>query len=187
MKNSNLTPAEKRRYGTFFLVAAAVFLLIAILFFRAGAMAKEKPASKVNGPSPAVPSDVMPSTPTPGTHSPKPDKPSASEPPEDPDAHESPEPSEPVETPEPTPSVDLYEKLDFRPSSLFPNAEIYVVNSTDGELNVRSGPSTGYQKLGTLYNGTPVEVYTIENNWALIIFEERYAWTSANYLIASNN
>ncbi len=178
MKKLNFSPAEKKRYGVILLIIAAVFLLIAILFFRAGA-ANRKAAPEPTPPAPSspVPSDVMPSDPTP-------DMPDVSAEPDSPDApveSGTPEPSLPPVA-SPSPEIDLYEKLDFRPSSLYDAPKSYVVSSPDGELNVRTGPSTAYEKRGTLYSGTPVEVYTIESNWALIIFEDYYAWTSSNYL-----
>ncbi len=184
MRRSSLTPADRRRFAAILFIGAAVFLLIAILFFRAGRMEKnnqEDPAPS-NAPSSAV-------SQTPGTPaSPDvPEGPDASEPPEGTDEPtETPEPTPTLPPPSPTPEVDLYEKLDFRPSTMFNRPETYVVSSPDGELNVRSGPSTAYEKLGVLYTGTPVEVHTIENGWALVMFEERYAWCSANYLVSAS-
>ena len=182
MRKSSLTPADRRHFAAILFIGAAVFLLIALLFFRAGALDKEEeePAPS-NTPSSSV-------SPTPGTR-PSPDttpEPDASEPPEGPDEPtETPDETPTLPTPSPTPEVDLYERLDFRPSTMFNEPETYVVSSPDGELNVRSGPSTAYEKLGQLYTGTPVQVHTIENGWALVMFEERYAWCSANYLVAA--
>lgn len=180
MRRSSMTPADRRHFAAILFIGAAVFLLIALLFFRAGAIdskktdpAATKPPSSSVSPTP----DVEPSPDAPAD-------PDASEPPENTDVPESPEPSETLPTPSPTPDVDLYERLDFRPSTMFNEPETYVVSSPDGELNVRSGPSTAYEKLGQFYTGTPVEVHTIENGWALVMFEERYAWCSANYLIS---
>ena len=181
MRRSSLTPADRRHFAAILFIGAAVFLLIALLFFRAGAI-----DSKKSDPEPTKTPSSSTVSPTPDTE-PSPDAPAdpeASEPPEDTDTPESPEPSETLPTPSPTPDVDLYERLDFRPSTMFNEPETYVVSSPDGELNVRSGPSTAYEKLGQFYTGTPVTVYTIENGWALVMFEERYAWCSANYLIS---
>ncbi len=183
MRRSSLTPADRRRFAAILFIGAAVFLLIAILFFRAGAMDKKDPEG-------SVPSDPPSSvSPSPGTN-PSPDVsegPIASEPPEGPDEPtETPDATPTLPPPSPTPEVDLYEKLDFRPSTMFNEPETYVVSSPDGELNVRSGPSTAYEKLGVLYTGTPVTVHTIENGWALVMFEERYAWCSANYLVSAS-
>ena len=186
MKKYNFPPAEKRRYGVILICVAAIFLLIAILFFRAGAASRNsdnEPASPASHSN--VPSDIMPSDPTPDI----PDEPDEPENTDEPAPTGDPSLPEPSADPSPVPdtpeiSIDLYEKLDFRPSSLFDSPETYIVNSPDGELNVRRGPSTSYEKLGTLYTGMAVTAYTIESGWALIIYDEYYAWTSANYLVA---
>lgn len=49
-------------------------------------------------------------------------------------------------------------------------------------LNVRTGPGTGYSKLGALVCGTAVQVARIENGWAVIDYRGREAWVCAAYL-----
>lgn len=51
-------------------------------------------------------------------------------------------------------------------------------------LNVRSGPSTSYKKLGALVCGTVVEVTAIESGWASIQYNGKAAYVSAQYLKA---
>ena len=184
MRRSSLTRADRRHFAAILFIGAAVFLLIALLFFRAGAMDKKNQEEPAASKAPS-----SQTSPTPGTDpSPNvPEGPDASEPPEGPDEPtETPDATPTLPPPSPTPEVDLYERLDFRPSTMFNEPETYVVSSPDGELNVRSGPSTAYEKLGLFYTGTPVTVYTIENGWALVMFEERYAWCSANYLVSAS-
>jgi len=53
-------------------------------------------------------------------------------------------------------------------------------------LNVRTGPGTGYRKLGALVCGTKVEVYSISNGWAQIRYSGQTAYVSANYLTPVN-
>ena len=168
-KNSfNWTPGERKRIGFMLLAAAAVLLLVAILFLRAGAMAKKEPKSS---PTPTVsasapPQDEPPLEPSPSTV---------------PDV--SPSPTVDVIPSSPSPTIDLYGQLDFRPSTMFQTPEAYIVNSPDGNLNIRRGPSTAYEKLGSFDSGIQVTVYTIESGWALVLYGQQYAWVSANYLV----
>ena len=58
--------------------------------------------------------------------------------------------------------------------------ETKVVN-TDS-LNVRSGPSTSYSKLGTLAKGTKVGVISESNGWSKILYNNKEAYVSSQYL-----
>lgn len=49
-------------------------------------------------------------------------------------------------------------------------------------LNVRSGPSTSYNKVGSLNNGDYVEIYGRSNNWYKIIYNNKFAYISSNYI-----
>lgn len=59
----------------------------------------------------------------------------------------------------------------------------YMVTPING-LNVRTGPSTSYKKLGALVCGAVVEVSTIENGWAVIQHGGQKAYVYAKYLKA---
>lgn len=48
-------------------------------------------------------------------------------------------------------------------------------------LNVRSGPSTGYSKLGRLPGGSRVTVTEVRGEWGRITYAGREAWISLNY------
>lgn len=50
-------------------------------------------------------------------------------------------------------------------------------------LNVRSGPSTAYAKLGRLPNGSRVTVEEIRGEWGRITYNGKEAWISLNYAI----
>lgn len=50
-------------------------------------------------------------------------------------------------------------------------------------LNVRSGPSTAYARLGRLPAGTRVTVHEVRGEWGRITFEGREAWISLNYTV----
>ena len=62
--------------------------------------------------------------------------------------------------------------------------EIKVVNTES--LNVRSGPSTSYSKLGTLSKGTKVEVLSESNGWSKIKYNGKEAYVSSQYLNDNN-
>ncbi len=57
----------------------------------------------------------------------------------------------------------------------------YMVTAKSG-LNVRSGPSTSYARLGALVCGAAVEVLSIENGWASIQYGGKDAYVSAQYI-----
>lgn len=57
----------------------------------------------------------------------------------------------------------------------------YIVTPKIG-LNVRTGPSTSYKKLGALVCGSTVEVSAIENGWAVIQYSGQKAYVSAQYI-----
>lgn len=50
------------------------------------------------------------------------------------------------------------------------------------KLNVRSGPSVGYEVVGKLPRGTAVERIGYQGNWSLIRYEGRECYVSAEYL-----
>lgn len=49
-------------------------------------------------------------------------------------------------------------------------------------LNVRSGPSTSNTKVGSLNNGDYLEIYGRSNNWYKIIYNNKFAYVSSNYI-----
>ena len=64
--------------------------------------------------------------------------------------------------------------------------EIKVVN-TDG-LNVRKGPSTSYESIGKIDQGTKVEVISESNGWSKINYNKTAAYVATRYLdIMSSN
>lgn len=65
-------------------------------------------------------------------------------------------------------------------------AATYQVTAKSG-LNVRSGPGTGYAKLGALAFGTAVSVESIHDGWAVIQYSGRTAYVCADYIQTSGN
>lgn len=57
----------------------------------------------------------------------------------------------------------------------------YRVTAQSG-LNVRTGPGTGYSKLGALAFGATVSVESIQDGWAVIQYSGRTAYVCADYI-----
>lgn len=57
----------------------------------------------------------------------------------------------------------------------------YQVTAQSG-LNVRTGPGTGYSKLGALAFGATVSVDSIQDGWAVIQYSGRTAYVCADYI-----
>ena len=49
-------------------------------------------------------------------------------------------------------------------------------------LNLRGGPSTNYDTIGTLPKGAIVIIHQIEGSWAYIEYDGTFGWCSVNYL-----
>lgn len=62
----------------------------------------------------------------------------------------------------------------------------YQVTARSG-LNVRTGPGTGYSKLGVLAFGTTVSVESIQDGWAVIQHSGRTAYVCADYIHSSSD
>ena len=54
--------------------------------------------------------------------------------------------------------------------------------TTAATLNVRSGPSTSYDKIGTLVKDSPIEVLEKNRNWYKISFEDSVGYISSSYV-----
>ena len=53
---------------------------------------------------------------------------------------------------------------------------------TTCNVNVGTGPGTSYVKIGTLYEGTRVDLRSCESNWCNVRRYGLRSWISANYL-----
>lgn len=62
----------------------------------------------------------------------------------------------------------------------------YQVTAQSG-LNVRTGPGTGYSKLGALAFGATVSVDSIQDGWAVIQYSGRTAYVCADYIQPSSD
>ena len=71
------------------------------------------------------------------------------------------------------------------PSKPEVSKETKIVNTE--VLNVRSGPSTSYSKIGKVYKGNKVGVISESNGWSKIEFNGKEAYVSSDYLVKENN
>ena len=57
---------------------------------------------------------------------------------------------------------------------------------TTATVNVRTGASTKYRKIGKLSKGKKVNLYTTKNGWYKIKFNGKYGWVSKKYVSKSS-
>ena len=70
-------------------------------------------------------------------------------------------------------------------SNTVTSTSVKYVNSSSG-LNVRKGPSTSYDKVTTLVNGTKVTVISTNNGWSKITSGSITGYVSSQYLSSSS-
>ncbi|CEN78998.1 SH3 domain-containing protein [Paraclostridium sordellii] len=75
--------------------------------------------------------------------------------------------------------VDGESKIDIKPEELVVK-NTGVVNATT--LNVRNGCGANYQKIGTLINGSKVEIVESQNGWYKIKYNGGYGYISGDYV-----
>ncbi|NLT10475.1 MAG: SH3 domain-containing protein, partial [Ruminococcus sp.] len=56
------------------------------------------------------------------------------------------------------------------------------VNTAETDLNVRKGPSTDSDRIGSLAKGTKMEIVGSEGNWYKIVYENGYGYVSKDYV-----
>jgi len=67
-------------------------------------------------------------------------------------------------------------------SLALPAAAMAAEAYTTGNVNVRSGPGTGYARIGMLYEGARVDLRRCEGNWCNVYGPRLRGWVSATYL-----
>lgn len=72
---------------------------------------------------------------------------------------------------EETPQVEIDE-------SIFTTKQVYNANS----LNVRMGPDSSYDKIGSLPRGAKVKEYATEGDWSIIEFKDGIGYVASEYL-----
>ena len=68
-----------------------------------------------------------------------------------------------------------------------PEESVKIMYTTPESLNVRTGPGTSYDKIGTLSKGSKVEVVEESDGWSKIKFNDGYGYVSTNYLSESSD
>ncbi|TPB27153.1 hypothetical protein DIJ63_39030, partial [Burkholderia pseudomallei] len=68
-----------------------------------------------------------------------------------------------------------------------PDEPIKIMYTITESLNVRTGPGTSYDKIGTLSKGSKVEVVEESDGWSKIKFNDGYGYVSTNYLSESSD
>ena len=58
---------------------------------------------------------------------------------------------------------------------------------TTATVNVRTGASTKYRKIGKLSKGKKVNLYKTKNGWYKIKFNGKYGWVSKKYVPVVGN
>lgn len=51
-----------------------------------------------------------------------------------------------------------------------------------GNVNMRSGPGTGYARVGVVPRGGYIDVLTCRGNWCQVVYRGQRGWVSANFI-----
>lgn len=106
----------------------------------------------------------------------------------------SPVPPEPTDTSVPLPTetpipTDTPQPLPTEvPPTETPIPEKPIVTATEGNVNLRNGPSTDYETIGTLSSGESLEVVgrNADSSWWQVSAPTGLAWVAASVVTASN-
>lgn len=82
--------------------------------------------------------------------------------------------------------IDLAQlrRLDFIPSEIYGEFVYYTVQTEGYDLNIRKGPGTNYDAIGSIPNGTQIGVAAENERWYLACYENTYGWVYGDYLRA---
>ena len=72
--------------------------------------------------------------------------------------------------------------ITFREAEEPDPAKTGTVTTGGSNLNVRTGPSTGYSIISSLANGTNIEIIDEEDGWYRIEFPAEFAWVCGQYV-----
>ena len=176
---------------------AMVLAVMMIFSMASGAMAAEyySGSLSVGGRVKITPAPTKAPTPAPEAT----DEPVESiEPTEEVEPTESIEPVEsiePTESPEPTESIEPTEspeapveetplpETEATPEPAYEARQVVIAKSGENDTAfLREGPSTDYERVGKVRNGTIVTVLGEENGWAFIEVDGMQAWISGSFL-----
>ena len=177
---------------------AMVLAVMMIFSMASGAMAAEyySGSLSVGGRVKATAAPTKAPTPAPEETKPEP----TDELTEDAEPTESPEPTEdvePTESPEPTESVEPTEspeapaeetplpeeEPEVTPEPAYEARQAVIAKPGENDTAfLREGPSTDYDRVGKVQNGTVVTVLAEEDGWALIEIDGVQSWISGSFL-----
>ena len=60
-----------------------------------------------------------------------------------------------------------------------------VPGEATGDVNMRTGPGTQYQKIATIPGGAPIDVLGCPS-WCQVVYAGRQGWVSSNYVAAAS-
>lgn len=172
--------SEIRKKAMTRLVLCAVALVACIIF--SVLLLSGTFDGKTSGTSTPASGDVVSSSaPAKGVDDPTADSFTASTPAEETPA-EQPE-ATPEPTPEPTP-VPEYEGLSVQPTTYYNEGEQPSYTVGDSNLNMRSGPSTDYDKVGQVPAATGVTALGTneDGSWIVVNYNGVYGWLKTEFL-----
>ncbi len=62
-----------------------------------------------------------------------------------------------------------------------------LVRTEGATLNLRTGPNTDYDRVGTLYDGTVVQLLGMEEGWFKLSYNDTTAYASSEYIVTCLN
>ncbi|MBP5166090.1 MAG: SH3 domain-containing protein [Oscillospiraceae bacterium] len=84
--------------------------------------------------------------------------------------------------------IDLAQlrRLDFIPAEIYGEFVYYTVQTDGYDLNIRKGPGTNYDAIGSIPTGTQIGVAADSGEWYLACYDGTYGWVSGSYLRKSS-
>ncbi len=190
------------------LLAVSILINAFLLFYLFRLTRQKSPA-----PDPKGPASVSEQTPAPASEKPAESSAKPGTTPAESSAKPSPTPQQSEATPSPSPSaapspsptpttaptatpaprsswLDLssHNELKVLPedSEVYDDYVYYAVTASSG-LNMRAGPDTSYDRIGSVPNATKVGAVAKRGNWYLVYYDGKYGWVSSSYLTTNLN
>jgi len=80
----------------------------------------------------------------------------------------------------------LYAAGALAASLVWSGTALAVPGEATGDVNMRTGPGTQYQRIATIPAGAPVEVLGCPS-WCQVVYAGRQGWVSSNYVAAASS
>ena len=75
-----------------------------------------------------------------------------------------------------------HSEVQVKPASVYDKYYIYY---TTGGVNLRSGPSTSYDKITTVSLGTEVQAAAKQDGWTFVAVGGQFGWINSDYLVTT--